>query len=104
MPTKHIASAKKPPTIAQIRTVVLRIARAHGATNIRVFGSFSRGEQRQRSDLDLLVKLPAQSSLFDLVGLKLDLEEALKRKVDVLEDDGISRYLRDRILAEARPL
>lgn len=84
--------------------VVLPIARAHGAKNIRVFGSFSRGEQRTRSDLDLLVQLPAKASLFDLAGLKVDLEEALKRKVDVLTDDGISPYLRKRILEEAKPL
>lgn len=104
MPSKSTASALKPPTVAQLKPIVLKITRAHGATNVRVFGSFARGEQRKRSDLDLLVVLPAKASLFDLVGLKMDLEERLKRKVDVLTDDGISPYLRDRILAEARPL
>lgn len=71
---------------------------------MRVFGSFARGEQQRTSDIDLLVELPEGSSLLDLVSLKIDLEDALKRKVDVLTDGGISPYLRDRILREAEPL
>ena len=54
--------------------------------------------------MDLLVEMPRGASLLDLAGLKVDLEEALKRKVDVLTDGGVSPYLRDRILREARPL
>ena len=93
-----------PPTLAQIRPAILRITARHGATNVRIFGSFARGEQRKSSDVDLLVHLPDHASLFELSGLKIDLEETLRRGVDVLTDDGISRYLRDRILQEARPL
>jgi predicted nucleotidyltransferase len=92
------------PTLRQLRPVVLKITRKHGASNVRVFGSFMRGEQTKRSDLDLLVRLPTHMSLIDLIGLKRDLEQALGRKVDVLTDSGISRYLRDRILQEAKPL
>jgi uncharacterized protein len=104
MTTSVSRLAKNTRQFDRIRTTVLAIARAHGARNIRVFGSFARGEQRRSSDVDLLVDLPDGASLLDLVGLKLDLEEALKRKVDVLTDGGISPYLRDRILHEARPL
>jgi predicted nucleotidyltransferase len=92
------------PRLRSLRATVLPIARAHGASNIRVFGSFARGEQRKGSDVDLLVHLPARASLLDLVGLKLDLEDALGRKVDVVPDDSIKPALRDRILSEARPL
>ncbi|MCB9807685.1 nucleotidyltransferase family protein [Candidatus Peribacteria bacterium] len=87
-----------------MRPSILRISKKHGATNVRVFGSFVRNEERKKSDLDLLVQLPSQSSLLDLVGLKIDLEEELKMHVDVLTDDGLSPYLRDRILQEATPL
>ena len=69
-----------------------------------VFGSFARNEQRTTSDVDLLVDFPAGTTLLDHAGLIVDLEGTLKRKVDVLTYDGISRYLRDRILAEAKPL
>ena len=98
------SAARKAPRLARLRTTVLTIARAHGARNVRVFGSFARNEQGPSSDVDLLVEMPQGASLFDLAGLKVDLEEALKRKVDVLTDGGISPYLRDRILREARPL
>lgn len=87
-----------------MRKTILRIAASHGATNIRVFGSFVRGEQRKKSDLDLLVDLPADKSLLDIIALKLELEYALQRKVDVLTEEGISPYLRDKILGEAIPL
>lgn len=103
MPLKRILPPDL-PSLAQLRAAVLNVARGHGVTHVRVFGSFARGEQRKTSDLDLLVDMPPESSLFDLAGLKVDLEEALKRKVDVLTVDGISPYLRDRILHEALPL
>ena len=104
MPTKRTTSAKKSLSIAKLRPVVLRVAREHGARNVRIFGSFARGEQRKTSDVDLLVTMPKESSLLDLAGLKVDLEEALKRRVDVIPDDSIKPILRDRILSEARTL
>jgi predicted nucleotidyltransferase len=69
-----------------------------------VFGSFARGQQHQRSDLDLLVDLPAGCSLLDLARLKVELEARLRRKVDVIPEGSLKPALRDRILAEARPV
>ena len=101
--TKKAARQRK-AALLRLRPIVLKVAKEYGATNVRVFGSFARGEQRRTSDLDLLVEMPKRSSLLDIAGLKVDLEEALQRKVDVLTDGGISRYLRERILQEATPL
>lgn len=100
---KRCPSAKR-DAIVQIRPIILGIAREYGATNIRIFGSFARGEQRRGSDIDLLVDLPDGMSLLDHAGLQVDLEEALGRSVDVVPADSIKPLLRDRILAEARPL
>src|SRR5215203_2062258 len=61
-----------------IREDVRRIAAAHGAGNVRVFGSVSRGEQDASSDLDLLVDMAEGRSLFDLIALSNDLEESLE--------------------------
>ncbi|MBS1863134.1 MAG: nucleotidyltransferase family protein [Actinobacteria bacterium] len=74
---------------------------AHGARNVRVFGSVGRGEASRSSDLDLLVDMSEGRSLFDLVALGDDLEEALGVVVDVVTEKSLSPYLRDRILAEA---
>jgi uncharacterized protein len=78
-----------------------RIAAAHGAGNVRVFGSVSRGEAGSDSDLDLLVDMSEGRSLFDLVALSDELEDTLGVDVDVVTERSLSAYLRDRILAEA---
>ena len=83
---------------------IRRIARAHGVVRVRVFGSHVSGKARMSSDLDLLVALKPERDLLDLVGFKLDLEKLLGREVDVVTEGGLSPYLRDRILRQAKPL
>ena len=83
------------------REEIARIAAAHGARNVRVFGSAGRGEAGGASDLDLLVDMAEGRSLFDLVALSDELEDALGIEVDVVTEGGLSPYLRDRILDEA---
>ena len=104
--------ARSPSTIAghlprelvRARREVLRIAEKHGASHVRVFGSFARGEQRRDSDIDLPVDLPLSVGLLELVGLQQDLERALGRKVDVVPEDSLKPSLRPTILSESRPL
>lgn len=84
-----------------IREDVRRIAAAHGAGNVRVFGSVGRGEQDASSDLDLLVDMAEGRSLFDLIALSNDLEESLGVEVDVVTEASLSPYMRDRVLDEA---
>ena len=85
------------------RAEILRLAETHGARNIRVFGSVARAKNREDSDVDLLVEFESGKTLFDLIGLKLDLENLLGVKVDVVTPNSL-RYVRDRVLAEALPL
>ena len=91
-------------TIVRNREEILRIAAQHGARNVRVFGSVARGDDRADSDVDLLVEMEDDRSLLDLVGLEQDLEDLLRRDVDVLTDASIRPVLRSRIIAEARAL
>ncbi len=83
---------------------ILEIAKRHGARNVRVFGSFARGNARPDSDLDLLVEAEPAHSPFFPAGLIADLEDLLGRRVDVVEPEGLHWYLRDRVLKEAVPL
>lgn len=93
---------KAPRAIAipEVREDIRRIATAHGAGNVRVFGSTGRGEQGA-GDLDLLVDMAEDRSLFDLIALSNDLEESLGVEVDVVTEASVSPYMRDRLLSEA---
>ncbi|MEK7474590.1 MAG: nucleotidyltransferase family protein [Candidatus Coatesbacteria bacterium] len=86
------------------RDEILRIAEKHGARNLRVFGSFARGEARPDSDLDLLIDAGPKRTPWFPGGLIADLEDLLGRKVEVTTAAGLHWYIRDRVLSEARPL
>jgi uncharacterized protein len=86
------------------RTDILRLAAFHGAHHVRVFGSVARGEAGPASDIDLLVQMDSGRSLLDLIELTQELESVLQCNVDVLTDEGLSPYLKERIQAEAVPL
>lgn len=90
--------------VAERAEEIRRIASQHGARRVRVFGSRARGEAGQSSDLDLLVDFEPGRDLLDLVALKQDLEQLLSCHVDVVEEEGLSPYLRKRILEEAQAL
>jgi uncharacterized protein len=81
-----------------------RIARDHGASRLRVFGSVARGQPLPGSDLDLLADFEPQRDLLDVAGFKLDLEALLGCKVDVVEEASLSPYIREKVLREAQPL
>ena len=86
------------------REEILHLAAKHGASNVRLFGSVARGEDRPDSDVGFLVELEADRSLLDRVALIQDLEDLLGRKVDVATVKGLRDVWRDRILQEAVPL
>ena len=94
-------------TLEQVRDkreVLIALANRCKAENVRVFGSVARGEANEESDLALLVHFRDGASLFDLIDLKEEAEKLLGLDVDVVSDGGLSPYLKDRILNEARPL
>jgi predicted nucleotidyltransferase len=95
---------KPSEALATHRDKLLAIAAGHGASNLRVFGSVAKGADKEGSDIDLLVDVRQGTSLFDLVGLQQDFEDALGMKVDLLTEPELHPLIRDRILAEARAL
>ncbi|OHB55323.1 MAG: hypothetical protein A2Y07_07420 [Planctomycetes bacterium GWF2_50_10] len=82
------------------RNEILNTASKHGATNVRVFGSFVRGDNTQTSDLDLLVKMEPDRSLFDRIELMQELEDLLHIKVDVVNEKALSPIIRDEVLKQ----
>ena len=87
--------------IRQRRDEILEVARARGASRIRIFGSVARGEDTQSSDVDFLVELDADRTLFDLGGLTMDLRELLRREVDVVTEAGLRPRVAQRVLVDA---
>ena len=86
------------------REQILRVCAKHGALNVRVFGSFARGDAGPDSDVDLLIDVAPKHSAWFPGGLLVDLQDLLGRKVDIVEPGGLYWYIRDRILEEAVPL
>jgi len=95
---------KKLSDIKAIRDEIISVAEAHGAHNIRIFGSFVRGEQKKESDLDLLADIDPEKSLIDQAALIRELEELLHIKVDLVETDCLHWFIKDTIMQEAIPL
>ena len=92
------------PTIDLLRSKreeIIAVAAKHGASNIRVFGSVARGEATNTSDLDLLIDLEPERSLFSLIALKQELEEVLDLQTDLAEPHSLHQLIRDRVLQEA---
>ena len=86
------------------REDILRIARSHRATNVRLFGSVVRGESDEASDVDLLVEFGPGCGLLEHAALVRELESLLGRPVDVVSDKALRPRMRERVLREAQPL
>jgi uncharacterized protein len=92
------------PLIELHRAELLALARRRGVTGVRVFGSMSRGDGSDASDVDLLVTLAPGISALALGGLLLDARELLGRCVDVVTEASLHPALRERVTASAVPL
>jgi len=86
--------------IEKIRLKILPILQRYGVKRAGIFGSFVRGEMKEDSDIDILVEIEKDISLLDFVGIKLEIEEALGKKIDLVEYSTIKPRLRERILNE----
>jgi predicted nucleotidyltransferase len=87
--------------LRRTRQPILRLAAARCVFNVRVFGSVSRGDDGELSEVDFLVDLSDGTSLLDLIGLERELGELLGRDVDVIPSDSLKPRVRDQIMSES---
>jgi uncharacterized protein len=86
------------------RKDLVAAAAAHGVSNLRVFGSVARGEDRPDSDVDLLADFPPGLSLFGLGRVEADLEDILGTQVDLIPAADLKPGVRERVEADLIPL
>ncbi len=84
--------------VESIKKKIIPILRDNKVSKAGIFGSFARGEQKKRSDVDILVEIPDNRSLLEVIRLKLLLEKALKKRVDLVEYELIRKEIKESVL------
>lgn len=92
-------------TMDDVKKIISRqmvnLHRLYGVKQLEIFGSYARGEQREDSDIDVLVEFDQPVSLLEVTGLEQYLSEKLEIRVDVVLKRSVRPELRDIILDEA---
>jgi len=86
--------------IEELKSKILPVLKKYEVKRAGIFGSVVRDEETEESDVDILVEIEKKISLLDFVGLKLELEEVLGKKVDLGEYDTIKPVIKERILKD----
>lgn len=86
----------------EIKRRAVPILKRNGVIKAGIFGSYATGKASNKSDVDMLVEINEDISLIDFIDIKLELESALKRKVDLIEYDTIKSSLKEKILKEEK--
>ena len=90
--------------LEEIKKIINPILKKHDVIKAAIFGSYARNEMTENSDIDILIEIKGEKSLLDLVSLKLDIEESLKIKVDLVEYKTIHPLLEETIMKEQVPI
>ena len=99
--TERSASAMEQMyTIDQIQSIVSPIAKAHGVSSVALFGSYATGKAGKDSDVDLKIEKGKVRSLFQICGLRLALEDALKLPVDLVTTESSDKAFLESIEKE----
>lgn len=91
-------------SVSHIQSVIMPYLKQYRVKRAELFGSQVRGDATEKSDVDLLIELPQGASLFDFIGLKQDLEDALGRPVDLVEYDAVKPRLKPYIFEYTKPI
>jgi len=100
-----MASILLSSVLSEERAAAVRaLGERYGVQNIRVFGSFARGEARPDSDVDLVVDYVPGHGGFAFIDFCQEVEALLQRKVDVVTEKSLHPIIKDKVLAQALPL
>ncbi len=96
---KELLKEKINKGISKIKPKILKILKRYKIKKASIFGSYVRGEQKEDSDIDILVK-PAKGMGLEFVGMNLELEDKIGKKVDLVTYKSIHPLLKKKILSE----
>lgn len=92
-------------TLEDIKNIIKKnlpfIKEKYGVSEVGIFGSFATGEEKEGSDVDILVEFDRSITLFGYADLKNFLEDQLHTRVDLVQKSGLKPIIRDSILSEA---
>lgn len=91
-------------TVNEIKEKIIPILKKYCITRAAVFGSTARGEATETSDIDILVEIPYPHGLFEFAGIKIAIEDALGKKVDLVEYQAIKPKIKENILSNQVPI
>jgi len=97
-----VSSIRHKNQFGKLKKMIVSILRKQGVKKAALFGSIARGDATDKSDIDMLIEFDRGKSLLDLAGLKIELQEQLKRKVDVLTYKSLHPLLKGKILSEQK--
>jgi len=84
--------------IEKLKPKIIGILKKHGVSRAGIFGSYAKGEENSKSDIDRLIEL--DGSLLKIVEIQFELEDSLNKKVDLITYGGLGHYLKGKILNE----
>ncbi len=90
--------------IEELKKRIIPILKKYGVTRAGIFGSYARGEQNNKSDVDILIELKEDYDLIEYIQLKNIIENTIKKKIDLVEYSTIRQELRNNILNEEIPI
>jgi|SRR3989344_99412 len=86
-------------TVSEIKKRAVPLLKKKGVVKASLFGSYARNEAKERSDIDIIIQPPKGIGL-GFIGIKLELEKKLGKRVDLLTYNSIHPYLKKYILAD----
>jgi predicted nucleotidyltransferase len=92
--------SKSKSTYRVDRHELAQLCREQGIVFAGLFGSWARGEATRDSDVDVLVRFEGRQSLVDLARIEREISEELGQSVDLVTENALSPYLRDRVMQD----
>lgn len=91
-------------SVNEIKKQVVPLCKKYNCKKVALFGSYAKNIENNKSDIDILVELPSKFGIIRFASMKLELQKALQKDVDLITYKSISPYMKDSILNSAHTL